>query len=344
MKILLVGEIFPGGAVHLIFQNLQTSGVEVELINISGFFKVSFLNRILNKFQKTPRYFGSGLKKLNRFVLAKAAENNFDFILFFKPIFFSSDTIKKLKENSKIISWYPDHVNFPKSGSADFYKSIPLYDLHLSCIRSNAETLLKYGAKKSLYLMITADPSLHHPIPVTDEEKKKLGCDVVFVGTHAPEKRVEYLEKLAKKNYNLLIYGNSWRNLPIFSPLRRKNIIKPPAYGDNMSKVMSASKIVLAFMREHNDEKIGCRTYEIPLCGTFMLHERNPEAEALFIAGKEADFFDSYEEMKEKIDFYLARPELRAEIAKAGYEKILRSGELIADQAKKLVEILKQEF
>ena len=48
--------------------------------------------------------------------------------------------------------------------------------------------------------------------------------------------------------------------------------------------------------------------------------------------------------MKEKIDFYLTRPELRAQVAKAGYEKILHSGELIPDQVKKLVEILKQEI
>ena len=114
--------------------------------------------------------------------------------------------------------------------------------------------------------------------------------------------------------------------------------------GDDMSKVMNAGKIVLAFMREHNDEKIGCRTYEIPLCGAFMLHERTKEAEKLFISGKEADFFGSYDELKEKIDFYLTNPDLRATIAKAGYEKILNGGELVFDQVKKLIEILKQEL
>jgi len=344
MKILLVSEIDRGGAGGLIEKNLSSLGVDVVTVNSRDFFKTSFPNRVFNKFLKTPHYLGKGIKSLNKTIIQKASSEKFDVAIFFKPIFIYPKTVKTLNLKTKTVSWYPDHVSFPKSGSRFFYQSIPLFDLHLSCIRSNIKPMFALGAKKSIYLIITSDPDYHYPAKVSEEEREKYGADVVFIGTWANEERVAYLEKLCAENYDILIYGNSWNNLPKRSCLVKKNKIRKPAYGDEMSKVINSSKIVLAFMRRHNDEKVGCRTYEIPLCRGFMLHERTEEAEKLLESEKEADFFGSYEELKEKIDFYLARPELRKEISEAGCQKILHSGELVGDQMKKLIDILRKEL
>jgi spore maturation protein CgeB len=63
------------------------------------------------------------------------------------------------------------------------------------------------------------------------------------------------------------------------------------------------------------------RTYEIPACGGFMLHERTDEVLELFEEGKEMACFGSIQELAEKINFYLAHPEERESIARAGYER-----------------------
>lgn len=343
MKILLVGEDCLGWPM-LILNAFQKLGIEADFINTHKYFKTSFINRVVNKLLPTPYYFGRGVRKVNKAVIEKASGKKFNFIIFLKPTLIYPETITKLKEHAKIIGWYSDHADYLKTNSTYFYKTISLFDHYFSLIKSNVEVMTRLGAKKSTYLMITADPLYHHPVEISTEDVRRLGADVVFVGNYADERRAKYLEQLCRDRYNILIYGNGWHKLPKNSCLRSNDRIRGGVYREDMARVMGSSKIVVAFMRERNDEKIGCRTYEIPLCRGFMLHERTKEAEQLLTPGVDADFFGSYEEFKEKIDFYLAHPELRQKIAQAGYERILNSGELIYDRVGRLIEILKAEF
>jgi len=348
MKILLVGESFRGAALESIYNNLLRFGVEAEMINTHAFFETSFLNRVLNKFLKTPHYFGREVKEVNKAILQKASSGHFDFVLFFKPILIYPETISKIKKYSKVIGFYNDHINFLKNGSDYFYASIPLFDLYFMPSLTNeeaAEASRKFGCKIIPFPLALADPLCHHPVAITPEEKEKLGADMVFLGTYAPENRARYLERLCREGYDVKIYGNGWNKLPWNSCLRRKKRIIPgntPC--EEMAKIIAASKIILAFMRDQNKEVIAWRTYEIPLCGGFMLHQRTKQAEEFLVPDQEAVFFGSYEEMKNKIDFYLKYPELRNKIAQAGYQRVLNCGRLNRDQVKKMIEILKNEF
>ncbi|MGC9603054.1 MAG: glycosyltransferase [Minisyncoccia bacterium] len=344
IKILIVGEVSLCAPTRLVYDDLLKLGNEPELIDTLKFFKVSLLNRVVNKFLKTPHYFGPGVKKLNRFIIERASAGKFEYVLFFKPSLIYPRTILELKKSAKILGIYMDHVDFLKSGSDHFYKTLPMFDLYMSTIHSNTEAMYKYGAKRSTFFPMTADSTFLHPVEVSPENMKRLGADVIFIGNYANEKRADYLERLCKDGYDVRIYGYGWQNLPADSCLRRKKRIFKPVLCTDMAEAFSAAKIGMAFMRECNDEKIGCRTYEIPLCGTFMLHERNKEVEEFLIPDKEAAFFDSYEEMKSKIDFYLKNPEIRKKVAKAGYERILNCGELIYDQMRKMPAMLKKEL
>ena len=81
------------------------------------------------------------------------------------------------------------------------------------------------------------------------------------------------------------------------------------------------------------------RTFEIPACGGFMLHERSGEVVGFFEERKEADYFDSAEELKDKIRFYLDKDDLRAKIARAGHERCATGGYLYSDRAKQILKI-----
>ena len=345
MRFLVVGENFKGAFGELIYNNLVRLGIETEKINTGDFFKLSFINRVLNKFLKVPHYFGCGVRKLNKIILELASSGNFDFILFLKPTFIYPKTIVEIKKYSKIIGLTMDHVDIFKTNSDYFYESIPSFDLYLVGRRDIGQSMYKLGAKKVYNFLMQADLICHYPVKASKAEKEKFGVDIVFFGTYAKgEKRVEYLEKLCKEGYDVKIYGNSWDwyRLPWNSCLRKKNkIIRGGTPCEKMSKIISLSKIVLAFMRDAMGEVIALRTSEIPLCEGFMLHQRTKEAEDFLIPDKEAVFFSDYKEMKEKIDFYLKHPELREKIAKAGYNKILNSGLLNYDMVKKLFSILK---
>lgn len=350
MKILLVGENFRGMLLESIYRNLLRLGVETETVNTHDLFKTSFANRVLNKFLKTPHYFGLGVKKINQIVLERVLTGRFDFIFFIKPVLIYPETIAEIKKTAggrtKTIGLTSDAVNIFNYHSDYFYRSMPFFDLYIAGRREDGEAMYKFGAKKVYCFLIGADPSCHYPVKVSADEKEKLGADVVFLGSYVRgEHRIEYMEKLCRDGYNVKIYGNNWEKLPADSCLCRKNRIIPGSTRcEAMSKVIAASKIVLAFMRETMDAKISLRTFEIPLCRGFMLHQRTKEAERLLIPDKEAVFFGDYKEMKEKIDFYLEHPELRNKIAEAGYKKILNCGLLSSDMVKKLVSILKNEI
>ena len=54
-----------------------------------------------------------------------------------------------------------------------------------------------------------------------------------------------------------------------------------------------------------NDDLHTSRTFEIPACGGFMLSERSKEHSDFFEENKEAIFFDSAEELFNKINIFI---------------------------------------
>lgn len=83
------------------------------------------------------------------------------------------------------------------------------------------------------------------------------------------------------------------------------------------------------------------RTFEVPACRGFMLSTRTTEQKNFFKEGKEADYFSTPEELKQKIDFYLKNDELRLKIAEAGYQKLLKSNYSYIDRAKQVLKVFK---
>ena len=57
-----------------------------------------------------------------------------------------------------------------------------------------------------------------------------------------------------------------------------------------------------------------------------MLAERTDEHLQLFEEGREAEFFDSDDELVDKVRYYGERPEERARIAEAGRQRAIRDG------------------
>jgi spore maturation protein CgeB len=64
------------------------------------------------------------------------------------------------------------------------------------------------------------------------------------------------------------------------------------------------------------------RCFEIPACRTFMLAQRTPALCDLFRDGIEAAFFDSEQELTDKIRYYLMHETERKRVADAGYKRV----------------------
>ena len=70
-----------------------------------------------------------------------------------------------------------------------------------------------------------------------------------------------------------------------------------------------------------------------------MLSEYTDDLNSLFEENKESVYFRSKEDLLEKVRFYLNNPELRANIAGAGYERLLKDGHEVSDRAKEIMRV-----
>src|SRR5665213_280349 len=82
---------------------------------------------------------------------------------------------------------------------------------------------------------------------------------------------------------------------------------------------------------------ITARTFQIPACGTFMLHERNAEVSQYFEEDREVVFFSTVEEMAAKIVHYLRNREERELIAGAALERSQRDDYSIDGRLKSVI-------
>jgi len=230
--------------------------------------------------------------------------------------------IKKISPSAKIISYSPDNMVLRHNQSKNFLECIALYDVHFTTKSYILEDLRKLGAMRVEYTNKHYEKTFHYPRELTNEDQRRLGGDVGFIGAWEKE-RCESILYLASKGIKVKVFGDGkWNDYKGIENLE----ILPGIFSDDYSKALQAFKISLCFLRKMNFDQQTSRSMEIPACGGFMLAERTSEHLALFEEGKEAEYFSTNEELYKKCLHYLAHDEERKNIATAGTLRCETSG------------------
>jgi spore maturation protein CgeB len=265
-------------------------------------------------------YSGHKIKDINRLVLAKSGAFQPDILWIDKGLRIWPDTLDNIRKGGcgLLIHFSPDNQMIPGNQSRHYLKSIPFFDVHVTTKTHNVQWLMKCGAPRVEYIGQGFDPALHRPITLTPEEFVKFGCDIGFVGHWEPS-REELLLWLWRKGYHVKIWGGNWerakyRNLPL---IRNAQFL----VGDDYTKAIFGAKINLCLVSVWFGDKTTSRSLEIPACGKFMIAERNQEHQELFKEGIEVEFYDSREELIDKVNYYLEHDDEREAIANAGYHR-----------------------
>ncbi len=232
--------------------------------------------------------------------------------------------------------WWPD-VSFFAHGPY-IPRAAPHYDwIFTTKSFGLADLRTKFGYDRASFLPHAFHPEVHRKFRCDASDHERYGCDVSFIGTWSPKKQA-LLETLIDRRpgVKLKIWGMQWE--------KAGDRLKPwvqsrEVLGAEYAKAIRLSKVNLGILSEmrkgaSSGDLITARTFHIPACGGFMLHERTEEVASFFVEGRECGMFAGAEEMAAKVGYFLDHPQEREAIAEAGHLRCLSSGNSVDDRVR----------
>lgn len=132
----------------------------------------------------------------------------------------------------------------------------------------------------------------------------------------AEEERIRTLNRLAE-HFPVTLYSRS--------PVTRLTGVRcrdGVATLTEMPKVFRHSKINLNMTIRPIQSGLSLRIWDILGCGGFLLTNYQAELTEYFEPGKELAYYESTEDLEDKISYYLSHDDIRMEIAQNGYRKV----------------------
>lgn len=313
----------------------------------------SVAQRALHKL--TRRAPASQIARLNQAVRDAAREYRPDLTFYIQARYILADTLDETRRFGPNCAYMNDDMINPANQTFTFAAGLPKLDWIFTTKSYNVAELQAAGAPRVVFISNAYDPKIHFPAQPSAEERVRFQGDVLFIGTFRPE-RADFLARLAdaigsrhrvnvwgpgfdKMNRpSYLAHWASWRAL-------RLCLRGPELWGVDMAKAIQSNQIVLGLLNHANRDLHTSRSFEIPACGGFMLAERTDEHRRYFQEGKEAAYFGSFEELLEKVDYYLAHENERVRIAAAALKRCQISPYRYVDLARQVVcQTLGQEY
>lgn len=193
-----------------------------------------------------------------------------------------------------------------------------LYDMVVANDYYHGVQWLELGAQQMLCLPGSAiDPDFHQPRTLTDDEQARYACDVGFVGTLLPRnlysERIAALEALRELSS---VDVGLWSVHDV--PPSLEPFLRGGALGDEMLRILSASKISLNVHGDFMRYGGNMRLFEAAGAGAFQLVDNRPGVREWFTPGEHLVIYDDADDLREKVAYYLAHPAERERIAAAG--------------------------
>jgi hypothetical protein len=271
-----------------------------------------------------------------------------DLTFYVKARYVLPETIRRGAVSGPSLAYMNDDMFSPANQTFTFFDNIRQFDCILTTKSYNVREFHAAGAARAVYIPNAYDPAIHFPAKPQAGELAPLHGDVGFLGTFRPE-RADFLARAAGGEFHLNVWGNGWEKMNRADNWHRRwrwrrlarAIRGGELRGVEMAKAIQANKIALGLLYHKNRDLHTSRSFEIPACGGFLLAERTEEHRMYFQEDAEAVYFESIEEMRNKIRFYLAHENLRERIAEAGYRRCLNSRATYADRARFAIELIR---
>ena len=320
LRILFLGERWLGSCARACHESLRRLGHEVIDIDSQTFFppwrrlSLKGIKRLLHK---------QIVREYNNQVLSLAEGFEPDLLFAFKAPYLTAPTLRTLRKRGiPSYNYYPDVSGFVHGQV--LAEALSEYDC-IFATKPFLERDLRAALKipRCIFVRHGYSPEIHRPWPLTAWDRATYGAEASFIGTWSAKKE-RLIAAIAHKlpDITIRVWGNQWEKCNRLQGIVMGRAIEGLAY----AKAIQASQVNLAILSEKrrgasSGDLTTTRTYEIPACGGFMLHERTPEVLKLFEEGREIACFGDVDELVQKARYYLEHDAERKAIASAGYER-----------------------
>ncbi|TCV84284.1 CgeB family protein [Sulfurirhabdus autotrophica] len=194
----------------------------------------------------------------------------------------------------------------------------PFYHYYFTNDASSVALYKTEGVTRIQHLPSAADTHTFYPLPHSTSL-----ADIIFVGTHSP-----YRESIVQQlqDFDLRVYGPGWHKAQL-----RKSCVYPEAFGKKTNEIFNQTKINLNI---HNwfgqGSAMNLRLFEVPAAGGFLLTDWVAEIDDAYTEDKHIACWRNVEELRTKINYFLAHEEERQLIAKQGNQYFLQHHSYIA--------------
>jgi len=256
--------------------------------------------------------------------------------------FWKSPLSKFRVNETPSLSGMSDMLNILNSGLCDFcYSQVDEEDPRMD------------GFEKATGFKYYSIPLAADKFYMNSVFNKLFKADISFIGTLLPEKK-DFIKKNVlplRRKYDLKLYGQDWTlfekalsyskkfaqymNIPVL-----KNIQKPILSLEDEASIYKSSVISIN-VHEDYQKKFGkdCneRVFKIPLYGGFEITDDSGVIRKYF-KENEIVIAKNDKEWYEKIDYYIAHPEERISIMKAGKARVLKDHTYV-NRASQIIDI-----
>lgn len=293
----------------------------------------SLYYRLQNKF-----LIGPVITKINKDFIKKCEEIKPDLVFIYRGTHIYPETIQKIKKSTlcKVYGYNNDDPfsNEYKNYVWRFYKkSILCYDHIFSYRWKNIEDYKSIGYDKVSLLRSYYLKDNNFYIETLPDEQYK--CDVIFIGHFEDDGRDEAIKLLLDNNIDVKIFGTEWEKSRFNKFFSKIKTIKPIYKDYNLA--LNSARIALVFLSKLNNDTYTRRCFEIPATRTMMMSEYTDDLNSMFQEGKEAEYFQSKEELLEKIKYYLSNNRILKEIGINGYKRLICDGHEVVDRCKEII-------
>lgn len=293
----------------------------------SRFRAVNFLGR------RSRAVVGRVVSRIEREVLGLVRAHRFDMVLTIKGELISRQLLANIRRLGGMprVNWFADPVLQLYHPPHVLLEAIPEYDYVFVKDEYFLQEVRLISGGNTHFLPGGYDHVAYRPMPASDD----LRCGVAFVGTAHP-KRVAILSGIADRG--LRIYGAGWSGLPTGHPLAACAVGRS-VFGEEHARLFCSARINVNLHAVGEAFGINHRAFEIAGAGAFQMVDARMGLERYFEPDKEIVAFRTPDELRDKVDYFLARPDERAAIAARGYEKA-RAHFTIEQRFKELLDIV----